>query len=79
MNLITLKQTPRQPASQVTTTKMLTPQEIADILGISYEAALAFIKNSGIDYIRVGRQYRVSEDKFRAFLSQGGCITVDLT
>ena len=82
MYLITLnkapKQSAKQPASQVTTTKVLTPKEIADILGVSYDSALAFIKNSGIDYICVGHQYRVSEDKLRQFLSQDGCITVDL-
>ena len=45
---------------------------------ISYEAALAFIKYSGIDYIKIGRQYRVSEDKLAAFLMKKGRTIVDI-
>ncbi len=52
--------------------KLLTPHEIADILKVSYPTALDFVKYSGIDYIRVGNQYRVVEDKFYAFLNRRG-------
>ena len=58
--------------------KMLTAHDIAQILGISYEAALAFVKFSSIDYVKVGRSYRVSEEKLAAFLRQKGQIIVDL-
>ena len=58
--------------------KMLTPNEVADILKISYETALAFIKYSGVDYIRVGRQYRINEDKLTAFLSKRGQVHIDI-
>ena len=58
--------------------KMLKPQEIADILGVSYEAALAFIKFSGIDYVKVGRSYRVAEEKLSAFLLKKGQHIVEL-
>ena len=58
--------------------RMLSPREVAKILGISYEAALAFIRYSGIDYIKVGRQYRVSEEKLAAFLAQKGQREVNL-
>ena len=58
--------------------EMLTPQQVADILQVSYETALAFIRYSGIDYIRIGRQYRVSRDKLEMFLKQKGKITIDL-
>ena len=58
--------------------KLLTPREVAEILGVSYEVALAFIKFSGIDYIKVGRQYRVSRDKLMAFLSKRGKTIVEL-
>ena len=51
---------------------MLTTKDVAEILKIGYEAALAFIKYSGIDYHRIGNQYRVSEEKLRAFLSRKG-------
>jgi excisionase family DNA binding protein len=58
---------------------MLTPKEVAAILKISYESALAFIKYSGIDYIRVGNQYRVSAEKLKAFLNKKGQTVTDLT
>lgn len=58
--------------------EMLTPKEVAEILKISYEAALAFIKYSGIDYHKIGNQYRVSADKLRAFLSKKGPTYTDL-
>ena len=58
---------------------MLTPREVAEILKISYEAALAFIKYSGIDYHKIGNQYRVSAEKMRAFLNKRGPIHTDLT
>ena len=60
------------------TPKMLTPRDVADILKVSYETALAFIRYSGIDYIKVGRQYRVAEDKLLAFLQQRGRTCIDL-
>lgn len=55
-----------------------TPQEIADILRISYEKALMFIKYSGIVYVRIGRQYRVSKDVLHKFLSGNAPIIVDV-
>ena len=58
--------------------KMLTPNEVAQVLQISYESALAFIKYSGIDFVKVGRQYRVSEEKLSAFLNKRGQIYVDI-
>ena len=58
--------------------EMLTPKEVAAILKISYEAALAFIKYSGIDYHRIGNQYRVSTEKLRAFLHKKGPTHTDL-
>lgn len=63
----------------VTPTKVLTPRDVAEILGISYESALAFIKRSGVEYLQVGRRYRVTEDKLWSFLARDGCIVVDLT
>lgn len=58
--------------------KYLTPHEIADILQISYDKALEFVKYSGIPYIRIDRQYRVEENAFKAFLSRKGNIHIDL-
>ena len=58
--------------------EMLTPKEVAKILQISYESALGFIKYSGLDYIKVGNQYRVSKDKLEAFLNRKGHIYANL-
>ena len=52
--------------------EMLTVQEIAKILKISYHKALDFIKHSGIDYLQIGNQYRVSADKFNTFIAAKG-------
>ena len=60
-------------------TKLLTPHEVAETLKVSYDSALSFIKYSGVDYIKVGRQYRVAEDKLHAFLIKKGNIIVDLS
>ncbi len=57
---------------------MLTPHDVADIMKVSYETALEFIKYSGIDYIKIGRQYRVSKDKLTAFLQKKGHTIIDL-
>ena len=59
--------------------EMLTPKDVAAILKVNYETALAFIKYSGIDYHRIGNQYRVSEEKLRAFLNKKGSTYTDLT
>ena len=50
------------------TTEYLTPKEVAELLKISYDNALEFIKGSGIPYIKVGRQYRISARKLDEFL-----------
>lgn len=57
----------------------LTPDEVADLLKVSYKAALDFIKYSGVDYIRIGKQYRVSESKLKSFLMRKGQIAVDIS
>lgn len=52
--------------------EMLSPAEVAQILKVSYHKALEFIKHSGIDYIKIGSQYRVSKDKLFAFINSKG-------
>lgn len=58
---------------------LLTPNDVAEILGVSYETALSFIKYSGIDYVRIGRQYRVSECKLKAFTEKKGKTSVNIS
>lgn len=48
--------------------KYLTATEIAEMLRISYDKALEFIKTSGVEYVQIGRQYRVLESKLNQVL-----------
>ena len=57
--------------------KFLTPYDIAEILSISYEKALNFVKYSGVEYIHIGRQYRVSEDALKVFLKKHREINIE--
>ena len=50
------------------TDRYLTPAEVADMLRISYDKALELMKYSDMGTVKVGRQYRVLESKFNAFL-----------
>ena len=56
--------------------KMLTPAEVAERLNISYDTALTMIKYSGIPYVKIGRQYRVSEDVLNDLLTSDGPVTI---
>ena len=47
--------------------RYLTVNEIADMLKISYDTALQFVKNN-TEYVVVGRQYRVLESKLNEVL-----------
>ena len=50
--------------------KFYTPQDVADLLGVSYATALKWIRyESGIPYIKVGRSYRVKVEVFDKFTS----------
>ena len=53
---------------------MLTAAEVAANLQVSYDTALDFIK-----YVKIGRQYRVSEKKMQAFLSRKGKVEIDIS
>ena len=45
----------------------LTVTDVADMLKVSYDTALHFVKHN-VDYVIIGRQYRVSERKLNAVL-----------
>lgn len=47
-----------------------TPYDISQMLGISYQTALEWIKTSGIKYSKVGRKYLVSKINFNIFTQQ---------
>lgn len=48
--------------------RYFSPQDVADTFGISYDKALEFIKFSGVEFVQIGRQYRVSENKLNEYL-----------
>lgn len=52
--------------------ELLTPQEVAMILRVSYHKTLEFIKYSGVSYIKIGAQYRVEKNELFKFLSAKG-------
>lgn len=53
------------------TIKLLTPEDIANIFGVSYHKALEIIKKN-FNYIKVGNQYRVTENEVVKLLSSKG-------
>lgn len=53
------------------TIKLLTPEDVADIFGVSYHKSLEIIKNN-FNYIKIGNQYRVLEDDVIKLLSSKG-------
>lgn len=57
--------------------KMLTPAEVAERFSVSYDTALLLIKSSGIPYLKIGRQYRVSEDVINGLINQNEIVIVD--
>ena len=59
--------------------KYLTPKEIASILQISYDRAIEFVKTSGVPYVMIGRQYRVSERRLEEFLNPPKVEKISLT
>lgn len=50
-------------------TELLTIHEVAEILRVSYETALLYVKQNNLA-IKVGRQYRVHKDKLVKHISQ---------
>lgn len=47
--------------------KYLTVNEVAEMLKVSYDTALDFVKKK-VEYVTVGRQYRVLESKLNEVL-----------
>ena len=47
--------------------RYLTVSEVAEMLKVSYDTALNFVKDK-VEYVTVGRQYRVLENKLNEVL-----------
>lgn len=50
-------------------TELLTIYEVAEILRVSYETALMYVKQHNLT-IKIGRQYRVPKDRLAAHLTK---------
>ena len=46
---------------------MLTVQQIAEVLNISYDTALEVVKKE-MEYIKINRRYRIPQDSFKKYL-----------
>ena len=57
--------------------ELLTVQEVAAILKVSYETALIYVKQHNLT-IKVGRQYRVSKDLLAKHLSKQSADPIKL-
>ena len=53
-------------------------KDITEIMGICYAKALAFIKYSGITYVRINRTYLVEKSVFERFVSETKTIEIEL-
>lgn len=56
--------------------EFLTPKEVARLLKISYVRALDFIKYSGVQYVKIGNQYRVNRVVFDKFINTKNNVIV---
>lgn len=59
-------------------TELLTVQEVASILRVSYETALMYVKQTKLA-IKIGRQYRVPKEKLATHLNKQAQKTIHLT
>lgn len=48
--------------------KYIGTKEVADILGVCYHKALAFVKYSGLKYNKIGNTYLVYKNDFYEFM-----------
>lgn len=58
--------------------KFYSASDLTKIMGICYAKALAFIKYSGIHYIRINRTYLVSKNTFDTFIKESKNIHIDV-
>ena len=58
-------------------TELLTIHEVSEILRVSYETALMYVKQNNLA-LKVGRQYRVPKDKLAAHLNRQPAAPIKL-
>ena len=57
--------------------RYLGTSDISEMLGMCYQKTLDFIKYSGIQYVRIGRIYRVRADVLEKFISDNKNINLE--
>ena len=50
--------------------KFYTPQEIADLLKLDVQTIRAYIRAGKLKAAKLGREYRISEDRFKEFMEE---------
>ena len=58
-------------------TELLTIHEVAEILRVSYETALMYVKQNNLA-IKIGRQYRVPKDKLATHINKQPVVSIKL-
>lgn len=48
-----------------------TTEEIAQILGVHYQSVRNYMKRGQLQFVRVGRNIRISKDALKAFIAGG--------
>lgn len=51
--------------------KLYTSKEIADILQINLFTVLRYIREGKLEHVKVGSQYRITEEQLTKFLKKG--------
>lgn len=51
--------------------KLYTAKEIAEILQINVFTVLRYIREGKINHVKVGSQYRITEEQLEKFINQG--------
>lgn len=50
--------------------KLLTPEDVAEVLQLHHLTVLKFIKNKTLKSIKLGRVYRIREEDLNSFLEK---------
>lgn len=68
MGVIHMKKDRKRVTNPESLSMVLTPLDIADILGVSRNTAYELVHSKDFPAFRVGKQYRVSKTRFLAWL-----------
>lgn len=58
--------------SNVTTDRLLTPEDVARFLGVHVETVKRLLRNGALDGFKVGKKWRVRSEALQRFVAQQG-------